>query len=188
MRITGGKAGGIPITTGRADHVRPATDRMREAVFSSLGERIEGARFLDLFAGSGSYGLEAVSRGAGGGLFVEKHPRAVEALNRNIEAVMKSLGNPEGITLKVIRRDVLRFHSQERFPLIFMDPPYELARSKGHELLKLARGLLEQDGPACLVYELPGDLAVPAAGWDCLRRIGKSGINEPSIAILEAAG
>lgn len=187
MRITGGKAGGIPITTGRADHVRPATDRMREAVFSSLGERVEGARFLDLFAGSGSYGLEAASRGAAGGLFVEKHARAVEALNRNIQAVLKSLGNPDGLTLKVIRRDALRFSSDECFDLIFMDPPYDLARERGIELLKLAGKLLDKSGPSILVYELPGDLPLPESGWNCLRRIGKTGTNEPSTAILELA-
>jgi 16S rRNA (guanine966-N2)-methyltransferase len=187
MRITGGQARGIPISTGRADHVRPATDRMREAVFSSLGERVKSARFLDLFAGSGSYGLEATSRGAAGGLFVEKHPQAVEALNRNIQAVLKSLGNPDGLTLKVIRRDAMRFSSAERFDLIFMDPPYDLARSRGNELLKLVRELLNPDEPALLVYELPGDLGLPANGWNCLRRIGKTGTNEPSIAILEAS-
>ena len=188
MRITGGQAGGIPITTGKADHVRPATDRMREAVFSSLAERVEGARFLDLFAGSGSYGLEAISRGASGGLFVEKHPKAIEALDRNIKAVLKSLGNPADIQLKVIRRDVLRFKSTGKFPLIFMDPPYDLVRSRGHELLALAGSLLDDDSNACLVYELPGDLSLPATGWSCLRRIGKSGTNEPSIAILEKSG
>ena len=188
MRITGGQARGIPITTGRAAHVRPATDRMREAVFSSLGEQVKGARFLDLFAGSGSYGLEATSRGAAGGIFVEKHPQAVEALNRNIQAVLKSLGNPAGCSLKVIRRDVLRFASHDRFGLVFMDPPYDLARSHGHELLKLVRGLLDPEGPALVVYELPGDLELPTTGWSCRRRIGKTGTNEPSIAILEVAG
>ena len=94
MRITGGKARGINLTTGRAAHVRPATDRMREAVFSSLGKAVESASVLDLFAGSGSYGMEALSRGAGSALFVEKHPQAVDALQRNLDAVLKSMGNP----------------------------------------------------------------------------------------------
>ncbi len=183
MRITGGVARGIPISTGRAKHVRPATDRMREAVFSSLGSRIEEAATLDLFAGSGSYGLEALSRGAASALFVEKHPQAVVALQENIRAVLKSLGNPDHKTASVVRRDVLRFDSGLRFPIIFMDPPYDLVRSHGTELLDRARSLLSGEG--VLVYELPGDLALPASGWNCLRRIGKSGTNEPSIAILE---
>jgi len=184
MRITGGKARGIPLGTGKAKHVRPATDRMREAVFSSLGDRIQDAAFLDLFAGSGSYGLEAMSRGAGSGIFIEKHPQAVTALQQNLEAVLKSLGNPPELKANIIRRDVLRFESGQRFPLIFMDPPYELARSHGAVLLTKVKGLLAEAG--ILVYELPGDLEAPGKGWNCLRRIGKSGTNEPSIALLEA--
>lgn len=158
---------------------------MREAVFSSLGTRIEAVRFLDLFAGSGSYGLEAVSRGASGGLFVEKHQAAVDALQRNIEAVRKSIGARE-IELKVIKRDVLRFTSKDRFPLIFMDPPYDLIREKAPGLLQLARGLIDDTGKSpVLVFELPGDIEATGEGWHCFRRIGKSGTNEPSIALLE---
>ncbi len=182
MRISGGRARGIPISTGRAKHVRPATDRMREAVFSSLGEAVHGARFVDLFAGSGSYGLEALSRGAAGGLFVEKHPQAGIALQENLAAVMKSIGNRDSQLPKLIRRDVLRFESQQRFDLVFMDPPYELARSHGKVLLDKVRSIISADG--ILVYELPGDLDIPSSDWECLRRIGKSGTNEPSTAIL----
>lgn len=188
MRITGGTARGIPIHTGRAKHVRPATDRLREAVFSSLGERVNGARFLDLFAGSGSYGLEALSRGAAGGLFVEKHPQAVLALEENLRAVRKSIGGGDSLSLhggtdtKVIRRDVLRFATAVRFDLIFMDPPYDLARSDGDRLLQLAGGCLTPEG--ILIYELPADLEIPATGWTLLRRLGKSGTNEPSVALL----
>jgi len=72
--------------------VRPATDALRQALFSSIGARVEGARFLDLFAGSGAYGLEALSRGAMGGLFVERDRRAVTCLEKNLAAVCKSLG------------------------------------------------------------------------------------------------
>lgn len=183
MRITGGRARGISISTGRAKHVRPATDRMREAVFSSLGDRILNARILDLFAGSGSYGLEALSRGASSVLFVEKHPQAVIALEQNVHAVLKSLGNPKDLKTKVIRRDVLRFESALSHDIIFMDAPYDLIRSRGDSLLERASKLLSEDG--ILVYELPGDLDIPASDWNCLKRIGKSGTNEPSVAILE---
>ena len=184
MRISGGQARGIPLTTGKAKHVRPATDRMREAVFSSLGDRVEGARFIDLFAGSGGYGLEAVSRGAVGGLFVEKHPQAVLALQQNMQAVVKSMGNPAGLNLKAIRRDALRFESSQTFDIVFMDPPYDLIRSHGMKLLAMVRSLLTGNG--ILVYELPADLEIPQAGWNCLKRIGKKGANEPSVALLEA--
>ena len=183
MRITGGGARGISISTGRAKHVRPATDRMREAVFSSLGDRIHESTVLDLFAGSGSYGLEALSRGANSALFVEKHPQAVTALEQNVIAVLKSLGNPKGLKAKIIRRDALRFESSLSHNIIFMDAPYDLIRSRGDALLEKASKLLSNDG--ILVYELPGDLSIPDLGWNCLKRIGKSGANEPSVAILE---
>lgn len=184
MRITGGQARGIPISTGRARQVRPATDRMREAVFSSLGERVRGARFLDLFAGSGSYGLEALSRGAQRGRFVEKHSQAVAALQENLRAVMKSLGNPADQDADIIRQDALKFGSADRFDLIFMDPPYELVRSQAVELLDKASQLLAEG--AVLVFEMPADMELATAGWELLRRIGKSGRNEPSVWLLRA--
>ena len=83
MRISGGLARGIPLLAPRGDAVRPATDSLRQAVFSSLGERVAGARFLDLFAGTGAYGLEAISRGAAGGVFVEKDARAAACVRRS---------------------------------------------------------------------------------------------------------
>ncbi len=183
MRITGGQARGIPISTGRARHVRPATDRMREAVFSSLGERVLLARFLDLFAGSGSYGLEALSRGAEGGIFVEKHAQAAAALQDNLQAVCKSMGLAGPRPARVVRQDVLKFASGECFNLVFMDPPYELIRAGQPALLARAGEFLA--GGGVLVLELPADLDLPQTGWNCLRRIGKSGTNEPSVALLE---
>lgn len=182
MRISGGSARGIPIGTGGARHVRPATDRMREAVFSSLGQRVGDAAVLDLFAGSGSYGLEALSRGAGTVLFIEKHPRAVAVLQENLIAVCRSMGHPEKIRTRVIRRDVLRFESATRFDLVFMDPPYDLARSRTADLLGLAEPLLQPGG--VLVFELPADLQPATGGWRLLRRLGKSGSNEPAVLLL----
>jgi len=77
MRISGGIARGVPLAVPKGDAVRPATDGMRQAGLSSLGSRVVGAFFWDLFAGSGAYGLEALSRGAAGGIFVERSPRAL---------------------------------------------------------------------------------------------------------------
>src|ERR1041384_6862076 len=91
MRISGGAARGIPLVVPKGDAVRPATDGMRQAVFSSLGARVVDARFLDLFAGSGAYGLEALSRGAAGGIFVEQNAKAAACVRANITAVCKSL-------------------------------------------------------------------------------------------------
>ena len=95
MRISGGQARGIPLRVPPGDAVRPATDGMRQAVFSSIASRVPGARFFDLCAGSGAYGLEALSRGAAGGVFVEKNAKAVACVRTNLAAVCKSLGRDE---------------------------------------------------------------------------------------------
>src|SRR4051794_29287469 len=104
MRISGGRARGIPLLAPKGDAVRPATDGMRQSVFSSLGDRVVDARFLDLFAGSGAYGLEALSRGAATGVFVEQNAKAAACIERNIAAVCKSLGR-ESDDLDVLQVD-----------------------------------------------------------------------------------
>src|SRR2546422_8173799 len=92
MRISGGVARGIPLVVPKGDAVRPATDGALQAVFSSLGARVTGARFLDLFAGIGAYGLEALSRGTAGGGFVEQNPKAAARVRQNIAAWCNSPG------------------------------------------------------------------------------------------------
>ena len=94
MRLSGGVARGIPLVVPPGDRVRPATDGMRQAVFSSLAALVPGATCLDLFAGTGSYGLEALSRGAEKVVFVERNPKALGCLRRNLAAVERSLGSP----------------------------------------------------------------------------------------------
>src|ERR1035437_5335266 len=108
MRISGGGARGGTLTAPKGDAVRPATDGLRQAVFSSLAARVPGAVFLDLFAGSGAYGLEALSRGASGGTFVEKNAKAAACLRQNIAAVCKSLNRDEQ-GVKALQGDVLEW-------------------------------------------------------------------------------
>src|SRR5512135_1734124 len=104
MRISGGGARGITLVVPKGDAVRPATDGMRQALFSSLGARVVDAHFLDLFAGSGAYGLEALSRGAAGGVFVEQNAKAVACVRQNVAATCKSLRRAES-GLTVIQAD-----------------------------------------------------------------------------------
>src|SRR3972149_21713 len=99
---------------------RPVTDRVREAVFSIVGAWVEGARVLDLYAGSGSFGLEGLPRGATGATFVENGQPALEALRTNIEAV--SLG---GTVVTSSVRDFLD-RSSGLFDLVFIDPPWAM--------------------------------------------------------------
>lgn len=92
MRITGGRARGIVLKIPARGTLRPATGYLREAVFSSLGARVASARVLDLFAGTGAYGLEAVSRGATHATCVDANAAAVIAIRANLAAVAKAMG------------------------------------------------------------------------------------------------
>ncbi|MCX7885643.1 MAG: RsmD family RNA methyltransferase [Verrucomicrobiae bacterium] len=122
MRIIAGFARGMPLVVPRGQ-VRPTADRVREAIFSSLGERVVGAVVLDLFAGSGALGLEAASRGAAAVTFVETCAGALGALRKNIAAIRRY---PDmACVLRVLREDVFRLPAfGETFTLIFADPPY----------------------------------------------------------------
>ena len=103
MRIVGGQFGGRRLLMPKDQRVRPTADRVREAWMSILGEALDGARVLDLFAGSGALGLEALSRGAGSATFVELNPPSLKALESNIAA----LGVGDRVT--VHRGDAIRF-------------------------------------------------------------------------------
>jgi 16S rRNA (guanine966-N2)-methyltransferase len=123
MRIIAGRAGGIRLDVPKRQ-VRPTMDRVKAAIFSSLGERVVDAHVLDLFAGTGALGIEALSRGASSARFVDNDREAVAAIERNL-AKTKSDG-------RVLKRDVFDFLrrpiSTQRFDIIFADPPYERTR------------------------------------------------------------
>jgi 16S rRNA (guanine966-N2)-methyltransferase len=125
VRITGGEYRGRVIRTSEGEGYRPATSKVREAVFSMLGARglvWDGARVLDLFAGSGSLGIEALSRGAGLAWFVEKDRRAAGLIGDNLRAL-----GPEPSRWRVLTRDVVAVLEREpvlEFDLVFIDPPY----------------------------------------------------------------
>jgi 16S rRNA (guanine966-N2)-methyltransferase len=102
--------------------VRPTSDRVREAIFSILGDRVAGAKVLDLFAGTGAMAIEALSRGASEAVIVESSPRAVEVLKANLAAV----GAERAACLSMDYRKALRHLAArgEKFSLAFLDPPY----------------------------------------------------------------
>lgn len=182
MRITGGQARGIPLTLPKGDGVRPATDALRQAVFSSLAARVAGARFLDLFAGSGAYGLEALSRGAAGGVFVEKNAKTAEFIHRNIAAVCKSLGRATG-GLQVVIADATTTMPGEIPDLVFIDPPYESIAEVAPKLFGRLDEVLAANPDPVVVFEVPGDANLAPAGWTCVKRLGK-GARQPTAAIF----
>jgi len=187
MRISGGGARGIQLLVPAGDAVRPATDGLRQAVFSSLGARVAGARFLDLFAGSGAYGLEAFSRGAAGGAFVERNAKAAACLRRNVAAVCRSVKRAES-ELAVIEAEVLStLASLGSGPdLVFVDPPYELIGEVAPPLFARLAERLAPAADALVVFELPGDLELAPPGWECFKRIGR-GSRQPTAAYFRRA-
>ena len=131
MRIISGYWGGRRLQAPRGEATRPTSDRVREALFSVLGARVDGARVLDVFAGSGALGLEALSRGAAEATFVDSAPAAVRAVQANLAAL--------GAEAQVRRDDAARFLNAasgagREYDLVFLDPPYRLAGRLGGEL------------------------------------------------------
>ena len=188
MRISGGAARGITLVTPKGDATRPATDGMRQAVFSSIASRVPGACFWDFFAGSGAYGLEAVSRGAAGGIFVEKNAKAAACVQKNIVAVCKSAGREAG-TLSVTQMDVLNWKppaGAAGADLVFIDPPYEIIGDVAEKLFaKLTEMLVAKEDPV-VVFEMPGEITLEPAGWTCVRRLGK-GARQPTVCFYRKA-
>ena len=124
MRIIAGKARGRRLFAPKGQDTRPTPDRVRESLFSILGERVVGAAVLDLFAGTGALGLEALSRGASQVTFVERARTVLPTLQRNIDAV--GLPGTE-VVLAAANRALQRLGaSGRRFDLLFLDPPYAL--------------------------------------------------------------
>jgi 16S rRNA (guanine966-N2)-methyltransferase len=141
VRIIAGRFGGRPLATPAGDRTRPTSDRVREAVFSILGP-LDGERVLDVYAGTGAFGLEALSRGAASAVFVERDARAAGALARNLAALRVARG--EG---QLRREDVARALRDasargETYDLAFCDPPYRLAPELGRPLTTALAPLL----------------------------------------------
>jgi 16S rRNA (guanine966-N2)-methyltransferase len=168
MRVIAGSAGGIRLAVPKSG-VRPTMDRVKAAIFSSLGNAITDARVLDLFAGSGALGIEALSRAAASVLFVEEDRQLTEAIEKNL-AKTKLDG-------RVRRQEVFEFLQRssrsERFHIIFADPPYEKTKSGERFIEKLLKNealaqLLEPNG--IFVLEKRSTEQTPTARfWDIVR-------------------
>ena len=170
MRVVGGRLRGRALKGPQSRSIRPTADRLRESLFSILthayGDPVEGARVLDLFAGTGALGIEALSRGAAFALFVDEGVEARALLRANIEAL--GLG---GVS-RIFRRDATKLgpaHPVEPFSLVFADPPYN--KGLGEQALVGAREggwLLPQ---ALLVIEdAVSSRFAPPSGFEELER------------------
>jgi 16S rRNA (guanine(966)-N(2))-methyltransferase RsmD len=122
MRITGGKGRGRRLTVPAGDRVRPTSDKVKQALFNILGERVQGARFLDLFAGAGGIGLEALSRDAGRVVFVDSSRESLSAIRRNIEA----LDCADRALVIASKAESFLKKPSGPYDIIFLDPPYKM--------------------------------------------------------------
>lgn len=166
MRVIAGSAGGVKLKVPRQG-VRPTMDRVKAAIFSSLGQRVLRARVLDLFAGAGGLGIEALSRGAVSALFVESDRRAA--------AVIEDNAAKAGVAAKVRVQDVFEFlrNASGEFDIIFADPPYErtaMGESFTHLLFhnEALLRLLTPEG-VLVLEKHPGEHIVAHPNWDLLR-------------------
>ena len=124
MRVIAGKFKGRKLTGLKGRQIRPTSDRIREALFSILSQRIDNAVVLDLFAGTGALGIEAFSRGAAKAFFVDKSKQAFEVIKKNIE-LLKIKEEAEVILHDACTIQNLKIIFNRKFDLIFMDPPYD---------------------------------------------------------------
>lgn len=127
-RIIAGENKGMILIAPKGDRTRPTTDKVKEALFSIIQARVPNASFLDLFAGSGQMGLEALSRGASKAVFVEKNRQSIEVIKENVNKarrvdVSEIVSGDIGSALRRITE------KQETFDIIFMDPPYQEAKN-----------------------------------------------------------
>jgi 16S rRNA (guanine966-N2)-methyltransferase len=166
MCIIAGEHRGRRIQAPAGQTTRPMLDRVREAMFSTLGDLVPDARVLDLFAGSGSLGLEALSRGARSARFVERDPRTLDTLRANVELL--GLGD----RARLVRDDAARLlaatGADERYDLVFLDPPYALGEGTAGQ--KRIAALVDElaariDPPGLLVLHVERRAAV-AGRWE----------------------
>jgi len=169
VRVIAGRHGGRRLQAPPGEATRPTSDRVREALFSVLGPRVEGARVLDLFAGSGALGIEALSRGAAEATFVDAAPAAVRAIRANLAAL--------GIEAEVVRADAraaLRTAraAARQYDLLFLDPPYRLAGRLAPDLAEAVEGVLAPGGSVVTESDRRAPLALDTVPLTDERRYG----------------
>ena len=189
MRISGGLAKGISLRVTKTTKLRPATDANRERLFSSLGNFVCEKSVLDLFAGSGSYGLEALSRGAEDAIFVEGDRRIFRDLKLNLANTCKSAKLLPDVG-RLENREVIEYlrHCDLSFDLVFLDPPYSEFAKLGPKVLELLRTRNLVGTDSLLVHESPPEETKSFPGWSLVRTLGKEKKGSPSFRIYKLSG
>ena len=184
MRITGGEFGGRNLKVPKSDAIRPTQDRVREALFNIIQFEVAGCEFLDLFAGSGAVGLEALSRGAKSVTFVERERRHLAVLNENVSCLVprasclvpveQTKHEARNTRHEIIAADCYRWissYSGPGFTIGFADPPYALGEEKGYAQVLaslLARNVIRPGG--LFIAEMTAvQKAEETPGWELVR-------------------
>ncbi len=178
MRVIAGTARGLRLETPAGIRIRPTLDRVREALFSILTPQLDGARFLDLFAGTGANGIEALSRGAAAATFVDSHADSITVIKRNLEhtglaqhATCMRLPLPQGFPRLA--------SEQEPYTIVFADPPRTFGQFDRLLDLLNESPLLTDDGT--IIFEHGPDTPVPetAGSWNRFRhaQYGKTSLS-----------
>ena len=153
MRVIAGKYRSRPLRSLKGTAMRPTSDRLRETLFNILAPSVEGATFVDLYAGTGAVGIEALSRGAGYAIFVEQHAPAVALIRRNLESLGigadAELLNSD-VARAIERLEARRVHAQ----LIFLDPPYAAEGEYESALEALGESVIVAPGARVIVEHL----------------------------------
>lgn len=148
MRVIAGKARRIQLKTIEGMETRPTTDRIKETLFNMIAHGLCDASFLDLFAGSGAIGIEAISRGVKEAVFVEMNPKAVMCIRENLKNT-KLMNQAEVLQTDAISA-LNRLEGRKKFDYVFMDPPYNMLLEK-EVLTYLAKSSLLNEGALLIV-------------------------------------
>jgi len=163
MRITGGSARGIILDVPQKGEVRPATDFTRERIFNCIGESIQNAFVLDCFAGTGAYGLEALSRKAKMCTFLELDTHVIQVLRLNCEKVCKSAQRSLNDSVKIINTDVFKINVNlwDRIDYLFFDPPYRFWEESRKQIFSFFNSFAKKFPNLILVLEYPSHFIWP---------------------------
>lgn len=179
MRVIAGTAKGTPLKAVPGLNTRPTTDKVKEAIFSMIGPYFDGGAALDLFAGTGGLGIEALSRGADRVVFIDADRRAIAVVRRNVEAA--GVAERSEIYCNTAERALRVLEKRgTAFRYVFLDPPYRMKNADGLMAEMEARGLLEAG--AVIVVEHAADCLYPeAVGGLKRRRLAQYGETAVSI-------
>jgi 16S rRNA (guanine966-N2)-methyltransferase len=177
MRVIAGKFRGRPLRAPRGSTTRPTADRAREAIFQILGD-LTGLSVLDLYAGTGAMGIEALSRGARHAVFVESDAAAAKAIRENVERL--GLTGQTTLLTTTVERALPRLQKLAPFDLVLADSPWRIAQEAAEAVAQVCRGIVARDARVLLGHPTQSPVEIPASSGLTLvdrRKWGGSGMS-----------